>query len=361
MQYKIIIGVDARMIEASGIGKVIENILNRIIRNNIDWQFYIMGRPEELRKFPFYGLNNVVIIPCHSRIYSIAEQFELLYKMPRNIDWFWSPHYNIPLFYTGKLLVTIHDVFHLANAQFVKGIHKKVYAKIMFEAVAHKAKKVICVSNFTAREFCKYTGVDKNKIKVIYNGVDESWFNIKNNNIRPVEEPYYIYVGNIKPHKNLVRLIKAYRLIKDRMNRKLVLVGKKAGFITGIDNINALIEGLEDRIIFTGYLDDKTLQYYVTNADAMIFPSLYEGFGLPPLEAMACGCPVLASSIPSIKEMCCDDVKYFDPYDVQSIANAMLSDEFVNLQRVAKNVEQKYKWDFAVKQVTETIKNMCIL
>jgi glycosyltransferase involved in cell wall biosynthesis len=231
----------------------------------------------------------------------------------------------------------------------------------MFEAVARKAKRVICVSDFTAKEFCKYTDVDKNKIKVVHNGVDESWFNIKSNNIRPIKEPYYIYVGNIKPHKNLVRLINAYRLVKNRIKQKLVLVGKKDGFITGIDNINTLIKGLEDRIIFTGYLDDKTLQYYVVNADAMIFPSLYEGFGLPPLEAMACGCPVLASAIPPIKEVCCDNVQYFNPYDVRNIAHAMLLSEFGNLQRIAKNVEERYKWDSTVEQVTKIIESICTL
>ena len=110
----------------------------------------------ELKKYDFLSSNNVKLILCEAPIYSVKEQFELIRKIPKDTDVMWSPHYNIPIFYRGKLLVTVHDVFHLAMPQFVNGIHKRLYAKFMFQMVKKKADKIICVSKFTANELKKY-------------------------------------------------------------------------------------------------------------------------------------------------------------------------------------------------------------
>lgn len=350
------IGIDARMIKYSGIGRVIENILKRIIVLRPEWIFYILGNTEELKKYPSFVLPNVKIISCSAPIYSIKEQFELLRKIPSGLDLFWSPHYNVPIFYTGKLLVTIHDVFHLANLQSVQGIAKKIYAKLMFETAVSKAQQIICVSNFTARELCLYTHVHPDKLTVIPNGVDKSWMHIIKDRRRPVSGPYFIFVGNVKPHKNLRRLIRAYRLVASQLKEKLVIVGKKDGFITGIDNIKTEITGFEDRIIFTGYVDDDILQQYVAHAQAMIFPSLYEGFGLPPIEAMACGCAVAASDIPAVKEVCGDQVQYFDPYNIQSIAAALLKIDFH--KDAECYVREKYSWNHTAQAVVEIMEGV---
>lgn len=340
------IAVDTRMIKSSGIGKVIENILRRIILKKTDWEFILLGNIDELRQFSFTDEDNVELIKCTAPIYSIREQFELKYKIPSNIDVFWSPHYNIPLFYRGKLIVTVHDVFHLAMSNFVIGIHKKIYAEFMFRMVAKKADRIIVVSNFTAKELCKYVPCDKNKITTIYNGVDDSWFHIKSGE-RVHSNKYFIYVGNIKPHKNLHRLLQAFSQVKDKIPQDLILVGKKDGFLSGDERIVKEAKSLGSRVTFTGYITDNLLQQYVSQSDGLIFPSLYEGFGLPPLEAMAAGVPVAVSNIESTCEVCGDDVLMFNPYDINDI-----SLKIIELAKGKKNsISERFSWDRAVNDM----------
>jgi glycosyltransferase involved in cell wall biosynthesis len=345
------IAVDGRMINASGIGKVIENVLKRMVLLQSSWQFFVLGRREELEQFDFMHMKNVDIIQCCSKIYSLREQIEFFHKIPAAMDWFWSPHYNIPLFYRGRMLVTIHDVFHLAHAEFVNGLHKRLYAKLMFAAVVQKADKIVCVSEFTARELQKYTKVDKEKLKVIYNGVDEKWFHVVRGERLHVK-PYFIFVGNIKPHKNLQRLLDAFYIVQGKIKQDLILVGKKDGFITGIEKLDDSIARLGDRVHFTGYVSDEVLHQYVRQADAMIFPSLYEGFGLPPLEAMACGIPVMVSNVAALPEICGEQALYCDPYNVSDLADKMLQITYENkIEHNFYEYAKKYSWDITVEKM----------
>lgn len=343
------ITVDARMINSSGIGTVIKNILKRIIVLKPKWKFYILGNLVELKKYDFLNSNNVTLISCEAPIYSVKEQFELIRKIPKDTDIMWSPHYNIPIFYKGKLLVTVHDVFHLAMPQFVNGIHKRLYAKFMFQMVKKKADKIVCVSKFTANELKKYVGVDEKKISVIYNGVDEEWFNVPFG--KPVHnKPYLLFVGNVKPHKNLVNLVKAFKLIKDEIPHDLIIVGKKEGFITGDNHIYDLVKDIPDRIIFTGYVDNNLLKQYYKQADLFIFPSLYEGFGLPPLEALAVGTNVICSDIPVLREILKNKVKYFDTMDFKSIAECIIKYKMCNVNKI-----REYNWEKATNAYIEIL------
>lgn len=318
---KSAITIDMRMIHSSGIGTYISNIVPRVIKDLNDTKFYLLGNEDELNKYAYY--KNVEIIPCHADIYTIKEQFGLFNKIPRDTKLFWSPHYNIPVLYKGRLLVTIHDVFHLAMGQFVNGSVKKAYAKIMFNQVKRKADKIFSVSNFTKSQIETYLKYKKDDIVVTYNGVDDSWFQVPKSNDK--EKPYLLYVGNVKPHKNLKTLIKAFGLLQEKVSHDLIIVGKKAGFLTGDNEITQIAEKYKERIHFTGFVEDKHLKSLVANADVFVFPSLYEGFGLPPLEAMACETPVAVSNIPPLKEVCGDAAVYFDPNDEMDMANSILN------------------------------------
>ena len=335
------IGVDARMLSCSGIGKVIENILIRLIPSCNDWEFVLLVTSDDYGKYSFFTHKNVRCIECNAPIYSIREQLEMFLKIPRNLDVFWSPHYNIPLFYNKKLVVTVHDLAHLALNQGSNDFIKKLYAGFMLKCVTKKATKIVCVSKFTISELVRFfPKVNLKKVELVYNGVDESWFNIKEG--RPLrKEPYYVYVGNVKPHKNLVRLIEAYKMICKDIPQDLVIIGKKDGFINGVNNISALIDGYEDRIIFTGYVDDVTLQQYVVQSDGMIFPSLYEGFGLPPVESVVAGVPVLVSDIPVMHELFGDDVMYFYPKDTKEISRKIKDWHKKNIKNIKIN---KFSW-----------------
>ena len=127
-------------------------------------------------------------------------------------------------------------------------------------------------------------------------------------------------MGNVKPNKNLGSLVDAYSLLLEEIPHDLVIVGKKDGFITGDNVVISRAAGMGARVHFTGHLDETLLRQYVSHADIFVFPSLYEGFGLPPLEAMAAGCPVIASNAASLPEVCGDAVTYCDPYDANDIA-----------------------------------------
>lgn len=328
-----------RMIKASGIGRAIEGILKHIISKNENWQFILFGKKKELEEYEFAGRENTRIIECISSIYSYSEQIELYRKIPRDIDVFWSPHYNIPLFYKGKLIVTVHDLFHLAMLNGMKSLHKRIYAKLFFHFLSRRAEKIICVSEFTADELQKYTKVKSEKISVIHRGVEKRWFHIKRQK-NPRPQRYILYVGNIKPHKNLLRLLKAFQSVKKKIPHDLVLVGKKDGFITGDAQVTQMAMN-DERIVFTGYISDEILEQYYMHADLLVFPSLYEGFGLPPLEAMACRCPVIASNVASIPEICKRNVIYCNPYSINDIAEKIL---FVLMNGIEKEgIEENRK------------------
>lgn len=340
------IGIDARMIYSSGIGTVIENLLRRIIFERKDWEFILIGNVVDLKKFSFGTLNNVEIIECSAPIYSLREQLDFLKVIPSNLDVLWVPHYNIPVFYFGKMVVTVHDLAHLALPEISSNFLKKSYAELLFRIISIKAKKIVCVSKFTINEFKSYVpSLNLNKVELIYNGVDKKWFDIPFRK-KIYSKPFFLYVGNIKPHKNLRRLILAYKKIMNIVDADLILIGKKDGFITGENNIADLTIGCEDRIIFTGFLPDLDLHQFVSQAKALVFPSLYEGFGLPPLEAMAAGCPVLTSRKASIPEVCGDAVLYCDVENISDIAEKMQMILSLNIDK-KKMVEQasSFDWD----------------
>ena len=152
------VGVDARMLSSSGIGKVIENILKRMVSQRPEWQFFLIINRKDCDKFSFLSLPNVSCIECDASIYSIKEQFELWNKIPKHLDVFWSPHYNIPLLYTGKLVVTVHDLAHLALRQDKHDFLKKMYARFMIKNVLKKATKIVCDSQFTIDELKRFLG-----------------------------------------------------------------------------------------------------------------------------------------------------------------------------------------------------------
>ncbi|WP_158630101.1 glycosyltransferase family 1 protein [Cohnella sp. AR92] len=283
----------------------------------------------------------------------------MLRTIPKETRLFWSPHFNIPVLYFGKLLVTIHDVFHKAMPQYAGAIHKKLYAELMFQAVRRKADQIISVSQFTKDEFHRLVGEVRQPIQTVYNGINNNWFVIERRSSQ-LDAPYFLFVGNVKPNKNLSRLIRAFKKIMGHIPHKLVVVGKKDGFITGDPKVWNEITELGDRVVFTGYVEDEVLQQYYANATGLVFPSLYEGFGFPPLEAMAVGTPALVSNAASLPEVCGDAVLYFNPNDENEISACMLHlIENVDLQERLREMgaaqAQRFRWQASADQTVTLI------
>lgn len=340
------LGIDARMVNSSGIGRYLRGILSQI-----DFHNYILFLNKEVKYSDFLSKSDIeqYSVEIKSGIYSIQEQFEIAYKIPKQTNVFWSPHYNIPALWGGHIISTVHDVAHLALTDIFGSMTKQAYAKLMFQMVAKRTSKIICVSEFTKKELQKHTGVNEDKIEVIYNGLDPIWEKVKKE-IMPNDKPYLLYVGNIKPHKNLKTLIKAYSKINDKIPHDLVLVGEREGFITGDDEVAQLVHKSEGRIKFTGFVDEDTLKQYYAHAETFIFPSFYEGFGYPPLEAMACGAPVIASNAASIPEVCGDAAEYFNPSSIDELISQMekvLFAEELKKEMIAKGRLQVKKFSLA--------------
>lgn len=354
------ITIDARWINTSGMGTYLRNTLPGVIAAFPDKQFCLLGDLSVLGTLKWTNRYHVRLVEAKAPMYSLAEQLELVRKIPKETSLFWATHYNIPLLYRGKMLVTVYDLFHLAMPDLVGGLIKRLYAKIMFNAVRRRATAILTISRFTKDEFIRFTGEVKQPIFPIHLGVAEDWFHIPSTD-RPYQRKYILFVGNVKPHKNLSALVKAFGSIYDKIPHDLVIVGKKEGFITGDEVVANEAARLGSRVQFTGYVDDEKLRQYFVHAEALVFPSLYEGFGLPPLEAMAAGCPVLASTAASLPEICGDAAVYFDPYRPEDIAVKIievLSDEVLRetMQERGYAHARTFTWDKCVNQTCDVIR-----
>jgi glycosyltransferase involved in cell wall biosynthesis len=356
------ITIDIRWIEASGIGTYIQNVVPGIIRAMPEERFTLICRSDSVNNLEHLLSSNVRLIGARSKMYSLFEQIEIPRLIPHETTLFFSPHYPIPLGYKGKLLVTVHDAFHLAMPRIVGGWHKTLYARFMFSQVCKRASAIITDSTFTKVELKRLLPYELSNIYSIYLGVDSSWRGI-NLGKSPHHRPYLVFVGNIKPNKNLTRLVEAFTKILHTIPHDLILIGKKSGFITGDSKVLSLSEMHSDRIIFTDFISDENLKHYLVNATALIFPSLYEGFGLPPLEAMSCGCPVLVSNRASLPEVCGGAALYFDPEDVEDMAekirqiatDAALRDE---MRVMGIHQSDKFSWEKTVNQTVKVIQNL---
>jgi glycosyltransferase involved in cell wall biosynthesis len=326
-----VVGVDVRMYHKSGIGRYIRSLLPGLI-NSTGYRYDLYGYEEDRGSFAEFP--RAEFIPVTSRIYLPKEHIELARKI-RPCDLYFSPHFIHPLFKipAKRRVITVHDVFHISGRSIFNPL-QKLYMKTLYDRCIRKADEIITVSEFSKSEIEKYFPHSRGKITVIPFYTDRSNFFILDKSARAeikkqitancgfdFSHPYILYVGNIKPHKNLLRLLEAFRQNHNR-ELYLLIVGEREGFIGREKDFDKKIEGIP-RIVFTGKISDEMIRGLYNLAEFFIFPSYYEGFGSPPLEAMACGAPIAASDIPVLREVCGGAVFYFDPYSVDSIARAI--------------------------------------
>ncbi len=347
--------VDARMLGSSGIGTYLEEILPRVMARWPEARFTLLGDPEAMGAVVPAG--RAELLACRSPIYSVGEQFALSRLIPADTTLVWSPHYNIPVLHRGRLAVTVHDVNHLVFPQ--ASLAKQLYARLMFAEVRRRAAVVLCDSEFGAADLRARVGAPR-ALSVVKLGVGDDWFRIPDGP-SPLDAPYLLYVGNVKPHKNLARLVQAFARIVDRCPHRLVIVGRREGLRTADEASEARARSLGDRVVFTGHVDRRTLERYVASCDAMVIPSLYEGFGLPALEALACGRAVAVSRVASLPEVCGPMADYFEPLDVDSIVASLLR---LTLrppdspgQREARRAwARRFDWDVSASETVAALK-----
>ncbi len=371
---KISLVIDSRAIRNSGIGVYLRKLLPHIMESG-SYRVSLLGKKQAMQETcaanePEVSLEGVAIIECGAGIYSVREQAEVPLKVPR-CDVFWSPHYNIPLLpiRARHRVVTVHDVYHLAYLHTLSHI-ERLYARTVIPLAARLSEKVITVSAFSKSEIVKYTGIGPEKIEVIHNGVDSAGFRDtkrKSDDGASPSGPYLLYVGNVKPHKNVIGLIDAFAVVQKSLpDVKLVIVGKRDRFIHGIDNLDEYVTnlGIDRQIVFTGFVGDDELYGLYKNARVFVFPSFYEGFGLPPLEAMASGVPVVVSRTASLPEVCGDAAIYVDPHDPLDIARGIirvLGEDSLRNELVGKGLVRAagFSWKASAEKHMKIFEALC--
>src|SRR5688572_7779435 len=264
--------------------------------------------------------------------YSFREQLHVPWVLHRERpDVFHAPHYVLPAGVRCRSVVTIHDCIHLMFPQYLPNRAAYAYARASMWAASRRSDRILTVSEASKRDILHFFNVPPEKIVVVYNAIDDHfWLTPPEEDVARVRERYQLdhefvlYVGNIKPHKNLVRLIEAFAEFRKTGFEavKLLIIGDE---ISKLPALRRAVHRhkLHKHVRFLGYLPDRTLAILYRLAAVFVFPSLYEGFGLPPLEAMASGTPVVTSNVSSLPEVAGDAAVLVDPYDVDSIVGGL--------------------------------------
>lgn len=350
--------LDARMLSSGGIGTYIRNLIPHI---GNAFHLTLLVLPEQFNT-PFLDKYKKISVP--SNIYSIQEQFMLPLRIP-NCDLYWSPHYNIPILpiRAKKRIVTIHDVYHLAFASSLSILEKNYAKTIMNQAVA-KSDKIITVSYFSASELLKHTKARPDKIKPIYSGIETNLFKITPKKTNALL-PYFLFVGNFKAHKNLKGIIEAFRLFLKENEAELWLVGKYKS-LRNHENIDSLLGSdpvFKGKIKILENVSNEELPSLYVHAEALLFPSFYEGFGFPPLEALACGCPVIVSDIEVLREVCQAATHFVNPHSPEDIKEKMV-DIWQNKDplkvQIGKEWAASFSWEKSAHQHIELFESLCM-
>jgi glycosyltransferase involved in cell wall biosynthesis len=360
------IGIDARKLHDFGIGTYIRNLLRQLARLDQSTEFVLLCRPDDVEGIRKLGANFRPVIETAGN-YSVAEQFKVPLALRREgVTLFHAPHYVLPPLVHCRSVVTIHDCIHLMFPQYLPNRLALGYARTSMALAARRANRILTVSESSKSDIMRFFGTDPSRIDVIYNAFDDR-FGIEPNeeDVVRVRERYQLhdefvlYAGNVKPHKNLDRLIEAFHLVRSRGldNLKLVMIGDD---ISKYASLRRAVHRhqLHKYVRFLGYLPEETLAVMYRLAGVFVFPSLYEGFGLPPLEAMASGTPVVTSNVSSLPEVAGDAAVLVDPYDPGAIAEGIhrvLTD--VDLRRAlrARGMARarQFSWETSVRRVRE--------
>ena len=314
--------VDARMIHDGGIGTYLRNVVPRVARARPQWRWTALGDHGELERARWTSIAGMTAVHCDTPVLGAREQLELPPRIPADANVLWAPHYNVPMLaLRPRLVVTIHDVAHVARPD-VFGLGPAAYARVLLWYVRARASRVIFDTEFSRAEMGRLIGDVGARGAVAHLAADDAW-SASRAVAAPMDGPYFIYLGNLKLHKNVPLLLRAFRRVCDRIPHRLVLMGRRER--VRVDPLVAReIAALGDRVVDVGETTPDVAYGYVANATALVTASLYEGFGLPPLEAMAAGCPCVVSRAGSLPEVCGDAALYCDPTDESDVAAAML-------------------------------------
>lgn len=353
------IGIDARLIDESGVGRYIKNLLINLAKIDKKNEYSIFLLRKDLDKISLP--ENFNKIEANISWYSLKEQTALPILLNKyNLDLVHFPHFNVPIFYKRNFIVTIHDLIHqhfqMRKASTLDPLTYKIKQlgyKRIFKTAINNSLKIIVPSNYVKDLLIKEWNIKKDKIIVTYEAVDDKIFTGRKLE-QKINFPYIFYVGNAHPHKNVEGLIEAFLKLKANYpDLKLVLAGKDHYFWKRIKS-----RYHDESIKHAGFVIDSKLASYYKGAKCYALPSFEEGFGIPMLEAFACNCPVAASDIEPLREIGKDAALYFDPKNIESMAQTIkkiLDDENLCKQLIKKGSTRykEFSWERLAKETLE--------
>lgn len=358
-----------------GIGRYIYETTRQMVLDHPDDTFYFFfDRPYDES---FLFADNVIPLVLHPQA-----RHPILWYL-----WFeWSvPYYlnkyNIDVFYSGdtyasmrtstKTLIVCHDIAYKHYPKHLRSSHLRYYRK-NFPSFHRRADHIVAVSEYTRQDIIDTYGLDPNKVTVGHNATPKGFGPLDAARQQEVRDrlsnglPYFIYVGSLHPRKNVVNLIKAFDQFKQGgSNHKLVLVGRMAWKNEELQQVYQSIKCAED-IILTGHISNTDLPLYLASAEALTYVSVFEGFGIPILEGMSSGTPVVTSNVSSMPEVAGDAALLIDPHDPTSIRNGMdtiVSDLELRKELISKGSERihQFSWKKTADHIYEMLQKIARL
>lgn len=353
-----VICIDARKIRDYGIGTYVRNLVRGLAQLDRETRYLLLvgpNGPEALAGLP----ENFHLVAERSRVYSIRELFSLSWRLWRlKVDLYHATHYVLPVVVPCKSVVTIHDIIHLLYPEFLPSRLAFFYAQRMIRRTLSSSDRVIAVSQNTHSDLLRYFEADGRDIEVVYNGVDTVFHQrlsaedlARWQQQLGIERPYLLFVGNPKPHKNLDNVIQAYAKAQaiHPFDAELVCVGggPEADLRT---RQRAEAAGVADRIHLLGQVADEALPAIYQGAILFLYPTLYEGFGLPVVEAMASGVPVITSNTSALREIGEGFAYLVNPLDVEALARAIAHsmadpDHRASLAELGRRRAREFSWE----------------
>lgn len=365
----MLIGIDATIVRSdriSGIERYVIELIHGLSRISSNNKYIIFCHKRGDKYFSDLANNfEVKHSPFISRI--LTEQLWLPFICNKsNIDLLHITSLAPSLLIKKRNLITVHDAVPWVRKKTIS-LGMKFYCKpLLTFFIKKKANLILTISKFSKSELCNTLKIDNKRVKYIYNGKSKKFTPSKSidskekiKKLYNLKNDYILVLGTLEPRKNLNRLIKAFETIYKVTNLNLMISGR-----FGWKDDLIISDSIKKRIIITGYVDEKNLVELISCSKLFVFPSLYEGFGLPLIEAQSCGVPVVASKIDSFVEVGKDTVSYFNPYDVNNMASVIINTikNPILLSKLSNSGmynSTRFSWDKCARETSELYKHMC--
>ncbi|HEV3307797.1 MAG TPA: glycosyltransferase family 1 protein [Candidatus Sulfotelmatobacter sp.] len=367
------IAIDIRRMTEFGVGTYIRNVVRTLGRLDRETTYLLIGSPDKVKEIGALPSNfHAVPLAEPERSLKSFREFRTVVKR-LECDLVHIPNlFSVPRALPCPYVMTVHDILeHLSRAREQTGFWRSLHFGLTRQ-VLHGAARILAVSNFTKLEIEKLFNIPPGRIEVVYNAIDER---LLRGNANPsdrqliveryqVTYPFLLYAGRISPHKNVVRMIEAFSALKTELEKdqlypdlKLIIIGDD---VSGNPDLRRTVirSGVQNDVRFLGFVPIEVLRTFYDAAKIFVFPSLYEGFGLPPLEAMAHGTPVVTSNVSSLPEVVGNAAVLVHPENVFEIMRALhrvLLDQPLREKMKERSYRQaaKFSWEKSVRRIMD--------